>query len=234
MFAAQRGNRNSRISLRKRLHVNTLITEPGTVEIDWSSLYSLSSTNFTMPAGVRYTPEGPNIAWGRTEYLAAIDSLTSPAGLTLAATSVLYDGPKLDVAFAPQATIFLKNESGTRLGAFTIVRYDFGRNSIGATASWSAATHSSPSNPGGTWDAGFGFGHQLSGTCWLEKLTAHVNAEWERSTGQPPAALGSEGIEYQVTDRLALDLSAQHFAGAGNPPDHQIAFGLTLSLGKTQ
>src|SRR5204862_1891000 len=30
---------NSKITLRKRLHVNTLITMPGTVEVDFSSLY---------------------------------------------------------------------------------------------------------------------------------------------------------------------------------------------------
>jgi hypothetical protein len=39
-------------------------------------------------------------------------------------------------------------------------------------------------------------------------------------------------MEYQITDRLALDVSGQHFTGAGNPADHQIAIGITLSLGK--
>jgi hypothetical protein len=68
----------------------------------------------------------------------------------------------------------------------------------------------------------------------LEKFTPFVNAEWERSTGLSKAVLASEGIEYQVTDRLAFDVSAQHVAGAGNPPDHQIAFGMTLNIGKVQ
>ena len=41
---------NSKISLRKRLHVNTLITEPGTAELDWTNIYSLTTSNFDMPS----------------------------------------------------------------------------------------------------------------------------------------------------------------------------------------
>src|SRR5882724_7153326 len=68
---------NSKIALRKRLHVNTLITEPGTAEVDWSNLYSFSTSNFSMPSGLRYTPEGSNIIWGRTEYSVAFDTVSS-------------------------------------------------------------------------------------------------------------------------------------------------------------
>jgi hypothetical protein len=231
---------NSKISLRKRLHVNTLITEPGMIEVDWSSLYSIPTTNFAMPSAVRYTPEGSHIVWGRTEYSVAFDSTTSiDAGgtrltqfsqaLTFTATSVLHDGEKFDIAVAPQATFFLRDESGARLGAVAIARYDTNRNSFGTTVSWSAATHISPSNPAGILDVGFGFGRQLSGH--LEKFTPHVNAEWEKSTAKAKAVLAFEGVEYQLNSRLAFDLSAQHFAGAGNRPDHQLALGLTLNVG---
>jgi hypothetical protein len=241
--ASQPENGNSKITLRKRLHVNTLITQPGTVEIDWSSLYSLSTTNFAMPSAVRYTPQGSHIIWGRTEYSAAFDAVSSAdvAGsrltqfsqaLTLTATSVLHDGAKLDIALAPQATFFLRDESGARLGAVAIARYDSGRNSAGGTVSWSGATHSSPSNPAGTLDVGFGFGRQLSGSRLLEKLTPHINGEWERSTGHGRALLAFEGIEYQIIERLAFDVSVQHFAAAGSAPDHQIAFGITANLGR--
>ena len=236
-------NGNSKIALRKRLHINTLISEPGTSEVDWGNLYSFSTTNYAMPSGLRYTPAGRHIIWGRTEYSIAFDTVTSvPTGgsrltqfsqtLTFTATSVLHDGEKLDIAIAPQATKFLRDESGARLGAVGIARFDTGRNSIGGTVSWSGATHYSDSNPAGTLDLGMGFGRQLSGSVLLEKFTPHLNAEWEKSTGQNGALLAAEGIEYQVTEQLALDLSAQHFASAGRGPDHQIAFGMTLSLGK--
>src|SRR6195256_6107379 len=57
------GNGTSKITLRKRLHVNTLITEPGTIEIDWNNAYSLSTSNFAMPSAIKYTPEGSSIIW---------------------------------------------------------------------------------------------------------------------------------------------------------------------------
>jgi hypothetical protein len=247
-LAASKGNNrtgsgNAKITLRKRLHVNTLITEPGTVEVDWSNLYSLSTRNFAMPSGVRYTPEGSDILWGRTEYGLTFDTLTSAEiggsrltqfsqGATLTATSVLHDGDNFDLAIAPQVTFFLRDESGARVGAVGIARYDRGRNSIGGTLSWSAATHTSPANPAGTFDVGGGFGRQLSGSRMLEKVTPHLNAEWEKSTGHTAAFLASEGLEYQVTERLAFDISAQHFTAAGSAPDHQIAFGMTLNLGR--
>src|SRR6266853_445280 len=98
-------SRGSNISLRKRLHVNTLITEPGTVEIEWDNLYSYTSANYSMPSNVKFTPEGKSILWGRTEYSVAFDSVDSAllAGerstqfsdrLTFTATSVLKDGEK--------------------------------------------------------------------------------------------------------------------------------------------
>lgn len=223
--------------------MNTLITEPGTAEIDWSSLYSVSTTSFTMPSAVKYTPEGGHIIWGRTEYSVAFDSLTNAEmgggritqfseSVTLAGNSVVLDGEKLDIAIAPQATVFLRDESGARLGAVAIARYDSGRNSIGATLSWSAATHSSPSNPAGTLDAGFGFGRRLAGFGLLGKFTPHANVVWEKSTGIERVVSVFEGVEYQMTERLAFDLSGQHFSVAGGTPDHQVVFGLTINLGK--
>jgi hypothetical protein len=241
--AATPASGNAKIALRKRLHINTLISEPGTAEVDWGNSYSFSTMNFALPSGLRYTPAGRHIIWGRTEYSVAFDTVTSAdvvggrltqfsQALTLTATSVLHDGEKLDIAIAPQATLFLRDESGARLGAVAIARYDSGHNSIGGTVSWSGATHHSDSNPAGTLDLGVGFGRQLSGSHVLEKLTPHLNAEWEKSTSQNAALLASEGIEYQVREQLAFDLAAQQFASTGRAPDHQIAFGMTLNLGK--
>ena len=240
--SARNSGGNAKISLRKRLHVNTLITQPGTGEMDWSSLYSTTTDNFAMPSTIKYTPAGTNILWGRTEYSVAFDSLTSSGtggaretqfsqAVTVTGTSVLHDGAKLDIAFAPQASFFLRDEQGARIGGVAIARYDSGRNSTGLTLGWSGATRSSGSNPAGTLDAGFGYGRQLSGSPLLEKFTPHLNAEWERSTGTSSALLAFEGVEYQVNSRWALDLAAQHFATAGTAPDHQLIFGITFNLG---
>lgn len=244
LFGARRTRgSNSSITLRKRLHVNTLITDPGTVELDWSNLFSTSTGDFSMPSAIKYTPEGTSIPWGRTEYSVAFDTVTtSGAGanqlvrfsqaITVTATSVLLDGAKFDVAIAPQASFFLRDDSGARLGAVAIARYDSGRNSTGLTLSWSGATRSSPDNPEGTLDAGFGYGRNLSGSALAEKFTPHCNAIWEKSTGQLSTVALFEGIEFQMTDRVAFDLSGQHFSVSGSSPDNQIVFGITVSVGR--
>jgi hypothetical protein len=236
------GSGGSAISLRKRLHVDTLITEPGTFEIDWAGLYSVSTGNYQSPTGFKFTPEGRHVIWGRTEYSVSFDSLdlTDSGGgrltqfsqsTTFSATSVLHDGQKLDFAIAPQATVFLRDESGVRLGATAIARYDSGRDSLGVTAGWSGATVHSPANPAGVFDVGLGYGRNLSGAPWLEKFTPHGNIVWERATGLASAISVFEGIEYQMTKQLALDVSGQHFSVSGGQRDNQLVFGVTFNFG---
>lgn len=239
------GSRTSNISLRKRLHVNTLITQPGTVEVEWDNLYSYSSGSFSIPSIIKYTPSGRSVLWGRTEYSVAFDSIDSvPQGgervtqfsdrVTVSGNAVLRDGDKLDIAIAPQATFFLRGESGARAGATAIMRYDTGRNSMGATLSWSGATSPSPNNPAGSWDFGAGFGRRLAAAGAWGHLTPHANAVYERATGFAPTVAVFAGIEYQITERVAVDFSAQRFGLRGGNADRQVVVGLTVNLGKLQ
>src|SRR5205823_14185193 len=45
------GRRSSAITLRKRLHVNTLITAPGEMEVEWGGAFSVEG-GFTLPAAI--------------------------------------------------------------------------------------------------------------------------------------------------------------------------------------
>src|SRR5437763_2093717 len=121
LFGALKFNSNNRanpISLRKRIHVNTLITEPGTMEIEWGGAFSADG-GFTFPTTIKYTPEGRHVYWGRTEFSASFDSLASslqPEGrtthfsdrATFAANCVIHDGDKLDLALAPLVSVLLR------------------------------------------------------------------------------------------------------------------------------
>ena len=40
-----------------------------------------------------------------------------------------------------------------------------------------------------------------------------------------------EGVEYQITEKVAVDFSAAHFALWGGTLDHQVIVGLTVSTG---
>lgn len=228
--------------MRKRLHINDLITEPGTVEIDWGTLYSYSTSNFTMPSAMKYTPDGDTLLIGRTEYSVVFDAVASTVDggsrsaqfsdhVTLTATSVLLDTTHFDIAIAPQATFFLRDASGARFGATVIAREDIGLNSIGGIVSWTGATTSSSSNPAGTWDFGAGLGHHLAGKGILARFTPHINTVWERSTGFDYSFGAYAGVEYQITPRVAFDASGQRI-GLNNTVDRQILFSMTINLGK--
>lgn len=239
---ATTGQRAPAISLRKRVHVNTLITEPDTMEIEWGGAFSTGGA-FTFPTTIKFTPEGHHVWWGRTEFSVGFDAVDSSVDpgyrvtnfgdrATFAATCVLHDGDKLDLAIAPQVSVLMRGDSGTRLGATAIARYDAGRGSAGITMTWTAATVASASNPAGTFDLGAGYGYRLKPSGPLGHLTPHINWLWERSTGVERQVSAFEGIEYQITERVAVDFSGAHFGIWGGGRDHQVVVGLTVNTGR--
>jgi hypothetical protein len=196
-----------------------------------------------MPALVKFTPVGSNILWGRTEFSIGFDSLSSALQfdqrvnqfsdrITLNATSVLRDGKIFDFAIAPTAQFFLRDESGARLGATAIARWDWGRNSLGTTLGWTAATQSSPTNPAGIADWSVGYGRRLAADGALGHLTPHTNLQIEKATGVQRQISIFEGIEYQITQRIAVDISGQHYGLGSGAVDHQAVIALTVHFGK--
>ena len=229
--------RGPAITLRKRVHVNTLIAQPGTMEIEWGGSFSWNG-GFTLPMALHYTTEGRHPWWGRTEFSVAFDSLAHDSATqfgdrtTFAATCVIYDGDKLDIALAPQASLLLRGDSGARIGATGIVRYDAGRSSAGVTFTWTGATQSSLSNPADVFDLGAGYGFRLKPSGPLGHLTPHVNAVYEKATGTVRQISLFEGMEYQVTDPFATDFAVQQIARWGGQPDTQFVIGITMNTGK--
>ena len=66
----------------------------------------------------------------------------------------------------------------------------------------------------------------------LSHLTAHTNWLYEKSTGDQREISFFEGVEYQITEKVAVDFSGQHFSVWGGEVDHQIAVGITVNLGR--
>jgi hypothetical protein len=233
---------SSNVSQRKRLNVNNLIAAPGTEEFDWGGLYSYTSGDISFPSAIRVTPAGDSLFVGRTEYSVSFDSLASSPiegsrsvqfsdRLTFAATSVIYASPHFDVAFAPQLITLLRDDSGVRLGATTIARYDGGGNTIAGIASWSAATASSDSNPAGSWDFGGGYGRALAPKGPWSKITPHMNLNLEKSTGFQRTLAIFGGVAYQLTDQLTADLSGQRYGLTGGGQDRQFLVSFTFVVG---
>ena len=99
---------------------------------------------------------------------------------------------------------------------------------------WTAATAASPTNPAGTWDFGAGFGRRLAASGAWGHLTPHLNTVYERSTGVNRTWAAFAGVEYQITERIAVDFTGQRFGLGGVNPDRQLVVGLTMNFGKLQ
>jgi hypothetical protein len=205
---AQAAGRRSTLGLRKKLHVNPLITDPDTIEVDWSGVFPLQS----FPSAVRYTPRGSFVFWGRTEFSATFD-LHAHDQATFAATCVVLDSDKFDIAVAPLLSV----GNGTHGGAYGIARYDEGRSSFGVTLSHLA----------GTTDAGVGYGFQFA-----KAFTAHSNLQWEWASGTPRTLSVFEGVEWQISDAVAVDVSGQHQPVWGGARDNQLVIAVTFSSPK--
>jgi len=212
------------------------------MDIEWGGAFSVDG-GFTLPAVIHYTPEGPHVYWGRTEFSASFDSLASSVDsghrvtnfsdrASFAATCVVHDGEKLDIAIAPQVSVLLRGARGTRVGSTAIARYDVGRSSAGVTFTWTGATSASALNPAGTLDIGAGYGFRLAPSGALGHLTPHTNWLYEKSTGTVRQISIFEGVEYQVTEKFAIDFSAQHISLWGSAPDTQIVVGFTVNTGR--
>lgn len=227
------------LALRRRMFVSSLIVEPGLGEFDCSVTSSTSNNTLFFPATLRYTPTGPSILWGRTEFSVSWDSAYSADEaqnrtyqfsdhVTLTGVSVLLDSKHWDLALAPQVTVLTRGASGVRVGGAGIARGDFGRDSVAMSASWTGATNPAGSdNPAGTFDWLAGYARSVGGG-----FTVYASAQWERSTGIGPQVSVFEGIQYSPNDRWGIELSGQHYAAGSSQTDNQMVLGITITLGR--
>lgn len=222
--------RTSSQTLRRRLFTSPLITTPGGIDLEFSSVFDPQG-GYTLPTTLKYTPA----SW-RTEFSAGVNTVASVFDdtgdrathfsdhLNFAATTAFRPTGNFSWAFAPTAAFLLRGDDGLRLGGVLIARYDRGVNTFSAAASWSGATVSSPTNPSGLFDITGGYGRGFG------RLTPYANLQLERATAVPAQYSSFEGVEWQCTQRLSLDFSAQHYALNSTQPDHHFSLGLTYSL----
>ena len=229
-------------SARRRLSVNSLLTDRGTLEIEWGNLFAASG-NYSMPSLIKYTPAGEGWFLGKTEYSIGFDSISSQVSdgvrdtqfsdrISMFAHTKLIDGDHFDIAVAPQASFLLRGDNGARLGGAVLGRFDYGQNSGGWNVSWTGATVSSATNPAGTADIGFGYGRKLGASGRWNQWTAHAETLIEKSTGAAKIFSLFQGAEYQITPRAAIDASIQEIDLRGANRDTQFVVALTVNMGK--
>ncbi len=230
---AVRRRRASTGGLRRKVHVSDLITTPGTVEAEW--YHTLSETgSYWMPTLLKVTPSAADSFWGQTELSIGFDAIDSEIGdsdrvthssdhITLNSTHVFVSGKHFSFAGGPQLSFATRGPQTVHAGGSAIGRWDLGLNNVGLTAQWV--------NPG-TLDVGGGVGRQLSKTGLGQYVTPHVSVTWEKSKGFSGFMTTSEGVAFQLTKKLALDVGAQHAGAPDTPVDHQFQIGLIANFGK--
>lgn len=70
----------------------------------------------------------------------------------------------------------------------------------------------------------------MASSGWAGRLIAHPNLVWGRSTSARGFYSLFEGVEAELSDCVALDVSMQH-VGLRSVIDRQVLVGLTVSLG---
>ncbi len=230
---------SSGASLRKRIHINSLITQAGTAEVETGGNVSLVGDlagAFTLPTVLKFTPDRTN-----TEFNVSFDGLASDLSsdlssdsrpthfgdrVTVGATHEFHGWRGLSLAAGPQATFFTRGSDGVRWGGVGLARANLAGWDGGLTASFTQATHSSDVNPARLLDLGAGVGRKLS-----KRVTAHANYLYEKANGYSPQHSLYEGVEFQLTPRFALDLTMQQI-GVGGTIDHEFVASVTMNLGR--
>lgn len=216
------------IGIRNRVHVNRLITEPGTVEVEAAGDFS----GRLNPLLLKFTPAGAGLLVGRTEYSIGFDFAHSDADIALAANTLIYDGARWNVSFGPALTSVRHSGDELRAGATLITRYDQGPVSLGVTAAWSKATQPSGANPADLLSLGFGVGTRLGRAGWRQRLTVSGNVLSDHASATRTVYSTFQGVEWEVTPHLSLNLITQQLDWRGSTRENITFAGLTVNFGR--
>ncbi|MBI3684713.1 MAG: hypothetical protein HY235_30455 [Acidobacteria bacterium] len=229
------------LSQRRRMHLQNLVTDPGTVEIEFG--VAGSPNGLTAPFTIKYTPGVSHPFWHRTELSVDMDSVSSLPGdlhwvtqfsdhVGVAVTHLLHQGNRLSLYVAPQVAFLTRGNEGIRCGATGIANLDLGPYSLAGNMTWTGATSPSEANPAGDLQFGGGLVRRFGGTKENPHWTLFINGLRENPTIGPSTSSLFEGASYQVRRSWAIDFSVRHVNLSGGPTDHQVLGGVTVNLGR--
>ncbi len=235
------GRRVSTLSNRRRLHLQNLVSNPGTLEMEMG--VAGSTNTIVSPFTLKYTPGAGGRFLQRTEFSVDLEPVNSVPGedhwvtqfgdhVGLAAAHLLHQGKTLSVYIAPQVSFLTHANNGVRAGATVVAEADFGAFSLSGNTTWTGATSASDSNPAGDLQIGAGLIRRIGGTTDNARFTLFVNALQENPTVGLTTYSVFEGVSYQVRRPLAVDIAVRHLNLRGGQVDHQVLLGITVNLGR--
>lgn len=219
------------IGTRNRIHVNRLITETGTLEMEAGAGFA-ESGDITNPVLLKYTPAGRSLLAGRTEYSVGLDYGQGATDVTVAANSLLYDGEHWNVSLGPSLTLVRQYGDGLRAGATFVTRYDRGLASLGVTAAWSKATRPGANTPADLAAFGAGGGIRLASSGWRSHFTLNGNVLSEHASSTPSISSTFEGVEWEISGKVSANFVVQQQDWRGANRDNIFFTGLTVNFGR--
>jgi len=127
--------------------------------------------------------------------------------LSFAIRRPIFEVKNFSVAFAPQASFFLRDEKGARLGATVFTAYSFGLNAVVTNFTFSNATSSSASNPAQKYELAIDVSRTLGNSGARSKTGIFSGILIEKARKQDSVVSLLQGINYRVKPNLVLDIA---------------------------
>ncbi|MFY9224162.1 MAG: hypothetical protein WAQ98_15940 [Blastocatellia bacterium] len=220
---------------------DTSTTAPGTLEMELGTV--ISEDTFVIPITFKYTPPATKGLFHKTEFSVSFDTIagiesnnkrTTKTGnlISFAIRRPVFEIKNFSIAFAPQASFFLRDQKGARLGATVFTAYAFGLNSVVTNLTFSNATSSSASNPAQKYDLAIDVGRTLGNSGAKSKTSIFTGILIEKAKKQDSIVSLLQGINYRVKPNLVLDLSLRQVGFRTGNIDYQLLTGLTVNFGR--
>lgn len=233
--AARKSHRSRR---QRRVYSNEIFTiEPGTIELESGTNYG--SDAFTMPTTLKYEPAFALPLLGQIEVSISSDTFTllndtgkrtaQFAGQqTAAVLRPVFQRGGFAIALQPQVVFSVRGEESVRLGSAALVGWTRSAHSLVGTVTWTAATHSSDSNPAQQYDYDLAYVYAIG----KSRYSMLSEVQWSTAHGQSSEAFMTLGMTCRVTPRFMLDAGfREQGVGASQRHPHLLA-GFTWNLGR--
>jgi hypothetical protein len=233
--AARKTHRSRR---QRRVYSNEIFTiEPGTVELEFGT--NTGSDAFTMPTTLKYEPDFASPLLRQIELSLSSDTFTllNNSGThtvqfagqqTAAVLRPIFQREGFAVALQPQVVFSIRGGESPRFGSAVLAGWAHGAHSLVGTVTWTAATHSSDSNPAQQYDYDAAYVYAIA----KSRYSILTDLQWSTAHRQPSQGFLTLGMVCRIRPTFSLDAGLRE-QGVGTSQRHpHLLAGFTWNLGR--
>ena len=223
---------------QRRVYSNEIFTiEPGTLELEFGT--NSGSDGFTMPITFKYEPDFASPLLRQIELSLSSDTFTLLNGpdqlttqfagqQTAAVLRPVFQREGFAIALQPQSVFSIRGEESPRLGSAALVGWARSAHSLVGTVTWTAATHSSATNPAQQYDYDLTYVYTIG----KSRYSIMTDMQWSMANGQTSQGFLTLGMVWRIRNRFSLDAGLRE-QGIGTSQQHTHALaGFTWNLGR--